>query len=41
MALIIALLLVIANHNFEKHLGHDAIVVDICIGIAYLMYMFL
>ena len=39
--ILITLLLVWLNHVYENHFGHDAIVVDICIGIGYLMYMLL
>ena len=38
---LIAGLLLFLNHGLEKNLGHDAIVVDICIGVGYLMYIIL
>ena len=41
IALIIALLIIFLNHVLQEYIGHDSIVVDICVGIGYLLYMFL
>ena len=41
IALIIALVIIFLNHIFQEFIGHDAIVIDICVGIGYILYMFL
>ena len=41
MVLILSVALLMANHILESKIGHDAVVIDICIGIGYLMYLFL
>lgn len=38
---LIAGLLLFLNHGLEKNLGNDAIVIDACIGVGYLMYLFI
>lgn len=41
IALIITLILLLLNHSLKTYLRHDAIAIDICIGIGYILYMFL
>lgn len=41
IALIIALIIVFLNHVLQEYIGHDSFVIDIYIGIGYLLYMFL
>ncbi len=44
-AIMLALILISINHiidNITEHsLGYDTLIIDICIGIGYLLYMFL
>lgn len=41
IALIIALVIIFLNHVLQEFIGHDAIVIDFCVGIGYILYMFL
>lgn len=41
IALIIVLVLILLNHSLKTYLGHDATAIDVCIGIGYILYMFL
>ena len=41
MAIIITLILLAINHVLELYFQHDVIAIDVCIGIGYLMYLFL
>lgn len=41
IGIIITLLILATNHVLQIYFQHDAIAIDICIGIGYLMYLFL
>ena len=45
IAIIVALILILMNHVIdditEHSLGYDTLIIDFCIGIGYLLYMFL
>ena len=41
MAIIITLISLAINHVLQLYIQHDVIAIDICIGIGYLMYIFL
>lgn len=41
VAIIIALVLILLNHSLKIYFKYDAMIVDICIGIGYLMYLLL
>ena len=40
-AIIIILILLAINHVLQLYLQHDVVAIDVCIGIGYLMYLFL
>ena len=44
-AIMLALILILMNHVIdditEHSLGYDTLIIDICIGVGYLLYMFL
>lgn len=40
-AIIIILILLALNHVLQLYFQHDVVAIDVCIGIAYLMYLFL
>ena len=41
IALIIALVIIFLNHVLQEFIGHDAVVIDVCVGMGYILYMFL
>ena len=41
VGIIIVLVILALNHVLQIYFQHDAIAIDICIGIGYLMYLFL
>lgn len=40
-AIIITLIILALNHVLQLYFHHDVIAIDVCIGIGYLMYLFL
>lgn len=40
-AIIIILILLAINHVLQLYFQHDVVAIDVCIGIGYLMYLFL
>lgn len=41
IGIIITLLILAINHVLQIYFQHDVIAIDACIGIGYLMYLFL
>lgn len=41
IVLLIVIALLFLNHIIEDYIGHDAIVIDACIAIGYILFVFL